>query len=194
MVHAQIDGELTTKYPVFPSCEPVNMEMLPSCFNNAIREILHENFQTPEIAKTENYSGEVRVLFEVDENGTFHVLYTDSVYEEVKDEVKRVFKMIPKIKPASYNGKPTHAQFTISFMIPLGALKLESTNSVERFDLESNNTMEYDNLESLPYENDVYKSALNIPLSHHNYSLFDAYLNQVGTNTHTAQKPFCIAM
>jgi len=166
------------------------MEMLPSCFNNAIREILHENFQTPEIAKTENYSGEVRVLFEVDENGTFHVLYTDSVYEEVKDEVKRVFKMIPKIKPASYNGKPTHAQFTISFMIPLGALKLESTNSVERFDLESNNTMEYDNLESLPYENDVYKSALNIPLSHHNYSLFDAYLNQVGTNTHTAQKPF----
>ncbi|HPF10339.1 MAG TPA: gliding motility protein RemB [Flavobacteriaceae bacterium] len=190
LVHAQIDGELTTKYPVFPSCEPVNMEMLPSCFNNAIREILHENFQTPEIAKTENYSGEVRVLFEVDENGTFHVLYTDSVYEEVKDEVKRVFKMIPKIKPASYNGKPTHAQFTISFMIPLGALKLESTNSVERFDLESNNTMEYDNLESLPYENDVYKSALNIPLSHHNYSLFDAYLNQVGTNTHTAQKPF----
>ena len=43
---------------------------------------------------------------------------------------------------------------------------------------------------AIPYANDEYKSNINIPLSHHNYSKFDPSLNRVGLNNHTAQKPY----
>ncbi len=49
---------------------------------------------------------------------------------------------------------------------------------------------EYDSLEKMPYDNEEYRSSINIPLSHHNYSLMDPYLNQLGTNNHTAKTLF----
>ena len=53
-------------------------------------------------------------------------------------------------------------------------------------DLES----EYDAIKTFPFKNREYNSELYIPFSHQTYSRFDKEMNAVGTNAHTAGKPF----
>ena len=43
----------------------------------------------------------------------------DALYKELKDEVKRIFALLPNITPATYNGNATYVQFTMPIMIPL---------------------------------------------------------------------------
>ena len=196
-LHAQISGNTFEKYPVFSKCESVAIGELEVCFNNTVRELIHANFKEPEIVSEENYKGSMNVFFEVDKEGNFNLLYVDAVYSELKDEMARVMEQFPKIEPGTYNGKPTFTQFTVSLQIPLAAFKAE-TNVEEKEEaaviseekIGTAQHLEYDSIEKVPYENDEYKSNINIPLSHHNYSLFDPAMNQVGTNSHTAQKPF----
>lgn len=177
-------------YPTFPNCEEVTADTLEACFNTTVLELLYANFKVPAIVTTENYSGEVRVLFEVDKEGKFVVIYVDTAYDEIREEVRRTFNEFPKIKAPNYNGKPTYMQFTSAFMVPLGTPP-SGGNSTHKPMVKVNAVMnEYDNVEELPYTNKEYRSQVNVPLSHHNYSLFDPYLNQVGTNNHTAQKPY----
>lgn len=180
-----------TKYPVFPNCQEESIEALPTCFNNQVRNLLLENFENPEIVSQESYEGEASVLFEVTTEGDFKVLYVDAFYEEIKIAIETAFSNFPKVVPATSNGNATFSQYTIKFPIPftsIGALETVPANEIplEKEDL----SKEYDAIEKIPYENDEYTSSINIPLSHHNYSLFDSYLNAVGTNTHTAQKPY----
>lgn len=59
------------------------------------------------------------MLFEVDTIGVFKVQYADAIYPELIDENKRVFSSLPKIKPSTFNGIPTYAQYTINIKIPL---------------------------------------------------------------------------
>ena len=134
------------------------------------------------------------LFFEVDKSGTFKLLYADAIYNELKEEAQRVFETMPQIIPATYNGNPTYVQFTLPLAIPLKApgtsvlvaAETEASES-EKVDTLKN---EYDAIEKFPYENEEYSSAINIPLSHHNYSLFDPAMNRVGINNHTAQKPY----
>jgi hypothetical protein len=192
---AQTKGNPFEKYPVFANCEQVDIHALELCFNNTVRELIHANFKAPGIVSEENYTGSMNIFFEVDKEGNFKLLYVDAVYTELKDEIGRVFEQFPKITPATYNGKPTYTQFTMSLPVPLGQFKEEvseaaiTTITTEEI-IGTAELPEYDAIEKSPYENDVYKSGINIPLSHHNYSLFDPAMNQIGTNNHTAQKPF----
>ncbi|MEL6810424.1 MAG: gliding motility protein RemB [Bacteroidota bacterium] len=192
--YGQTSGNPFEKYPVFSKCEQVDADGLELCFNNTVRELIHANFKSPEIVSEENYKGVMNVFFEVDREGNFKVLYVDAVYKELKEEIQKVFSEFPKIQPATYSGKPTYAQFTMALNIPLGEFSQEVPKSVvqdtseERIGAEEH--PEYEAIEKRPYENDEYRSGINIPLSHHNYSLFDPAMNQVGTNSHTAQKPF----
>ena len=58
--------------------------------------------------------------------------------------------------------------------------------------LERQAKKEYDSINKslVTYEDLEYKSQLNIPFTHQGYSKFDRNLNVVGTNSHTASKPF----
>ncbi|PKA83261.1 protein involved in gliding motility RemB [Ulvibacter sp. MAR_2010_11] len=185
------------KYPVFSECAKVSVDALEACFNYTLQQFVLSNFKTPEIVATENYSGSVVVFFEVDKEGTFKVLYVDGIYNELKEEAKRVFESLPKITPATYNGNPTYVQFTMPLKIPLQGISnaafsekvIIKTTPSEAETIETLK-QEYDAIEKFPYANEEYISNINIPLSHHNYSLFDPALNRVGQNNHTAQKPF----
>ncbi|MFK5983004.1 MAG: gliding motility protein RemB [Flavobacteriaceae bacterium] len=174
------------KYPVFKECANTSIDSLESCFNFTLKQFLFENFKTPGIVSSENYIGKAELLLEVTKEGKFKVLYVDAFYTEIKDEVKRVFNLLPKITPATYNGEPTYTQFTIPFNIPLEKPKMENISKKEVVSL----TNEYDDIKKYPYANEEYQSTLNIPLSTQNYSRFDAALNKVGINSHTTQKPY----
>lgn len=181
------------KYPVFPECVDVDVNQLETCFNNTLKQFVFDNFKVPDIVSEENYRGNIVVFFEVTKEGTFKILYTDAIYDDLKDEAQRVFDLLPTITPATYNSQPAYVQFTMPIAIPLEAPVLEDTSTTQGTLVQTNRddlTNEYDAIVNLDYANEEYRSHINIPLSNHNYSLFDPAMNRVGLNNHTAQKPF----
>ena len=192
---------LYEKPPVFSECENVEIELLQKCFDNQIFSHVFNTFKVPEIVSNENYKGDVVVLFEVDKEGDFRVIYVDAVYDELKDEAKRVFAELPKIKPGTNNGRPTYKQYSIPIKIPLvnqavATKDLSKDEDVpldkELTEIENAAKKEYDsvNMKLVPFSNKEYKSQLNIPFTHSYYAKFDRSINLVGTNSHTASKPY----
>ena len=186
------------KSPVFLVCESESIQDLKACFNQQVAQYVYQNFNIPQIVTDENYTGRIVVLFEVDADGNFVVLYVDAIYNALKAEANRVFAALPKIKPATYNGKPTYKQYSYTIKIPLEApttdaqsvaIKNES-NAIS--EIERQAKIEYDSVNASikTYEDLEYKSQLNIPFVHNTYARFDRNMNLLGTNSHTGSKPY----
>lgn len=194
---AQVDN--SNKFPVFPECSSVELTALETCFYNQVQDLVFENFRAPEDIGA-NFKGSVAVLFEVSSQGKFTVLYVDGTNPALADECKRVFENFPVIAPATYNGRPTYAKYTINIVFPLQSsteIKLaneaKSLNEAYASKVKANRNIalaEYDSIIYKKFDNPQFKSHLNIPFSHSYYAQFDAELNQLGANNHTASKPF----
>ncbi len=183
---------------VYQGCEEVDAKQTEICFYNKIQEFVFQNFEVPEVAIKDNYTAEVKVLFQVDDKGFFKVLHTNSSYPEVIAEVNRVFSEVPKATPAMYNGNPTFVKYNLTFLIPLKQPELLSLTQLEDSKpvFVKTNNIPLNELDSIVYhkfENPQYKSHLNISFSHSMYAQFDRAMNQVGANNHTAQKPYTYA-
>ena len=188
------------KFPIFPACSSTMNQELETCFYNQLQEVVFNNFQLPEVAKQNNFKGKIITLLEVDSTGTFKVLYADAMYSELITETKRVFSALPKITPPTYNGKPTYAKYTFTIAIPLQSAaqmaqeKLLQENKIANspsvLAKKENSEFESVKLNYKEFKNPQFKSHLNIPFSHSLYTNFDAEMNQVGTNSHTASKPY----
>lgn len=193
--------ESSEKFPVFPSCEAKQDKELENCFYNELQTFVYNNFKIP--TSDSDTKATVIVLFEVSETGTFKVQYVDALNENLIQESKNVFTKLPKVSPATYNGKPTYSKYTIRIVIPLlnpSEIKVENpvietaslkvnSNSKPAVDNKKELT-EYDKIVYNKFENPQFKSNLNIPFSHSYYSQFDDEMNQVGANNHTASKPY----
>ncbi|WP_417237762.1 gliding motility protein RemB [Bizionia sp.] len=183
------------KPPVFPDCESEDIHTLQTCFDNQVFNNVFNNFKVPDVVSEENYQGDVVILFEVDKEGTFRVIYVDAIYAELKDEAKRVFDAFPKIKPATYNGNPTFRQYSFALKIPLvqqTVVTKDLSKDEEMAELERGAKQEYDSVNAnlKPFSNKEYTSQLNIPFTHEYYSRFGRNINLVGTNSHTSSKPY----
>ncbi|MDU8886636.1 gliding motility protein RemB [Yeosuana sp. MJ-SS3] len=185
------------KAPVFLDCENLEIDALQYCFDNKVFSLIYENLKVPQKVFDENYSGKLVVLFEVDKEGQFRVLYTDAMYQELKDEALRVFSEFPKVKPGTYNGRPTFKQYSMEIKIPLekqqvATKDLSKTDEYGNSPIEQQVKKEIDSLNQtlVPYKDREFNSQLNIPFTHSYYSKFDRSMNLVGTNSHTAAKPF----
>ena len=185
------------KPPVFPTCEAQDIELLNSCFKNELATFIHSNFKTPQVIIDENYEGNIFVLFEVNEKGSFQVIYVDATYNELKEEINNLFTQLPKIQPATYNGRAIFKQYSYTIAIPLVSPdaileknEKNQENSISK--IEQKVKAEYDSLNASikPYQDSEYSSTLNIPFLHSAYAKFDRSLNLIGTNSHTAAKPF----
>src|SRR5690606_6089414 len=187
-LNAQDSGSEFEKYPVFPQCENEDIQNLKNCFINTLQSFIYQNFNTPQIVFDEVYSGQMVVFFEVTREGEFKVLALDAIYQELKDELQRVFDELPKIKPATYNARPTFVQFTLPIKVPL--LQPDSAGEADSLkevvSLSRDLSAEYDDIQNLGFSNEKYNSNINIPLSHQDYARIDFYMNQVGNNAHTA--------
>ncbi|GAA4269124.1 gliding motility protein RemB [Hyunsoonleella aestuarii] len=183
------------KPPVFSDCENTAIDSLQKCFDKNVFKRIYENFKVPQKALDESYKGEVVVLFEVDTAGIFRVIYVDAIYNELKEETKRVFSIFPKVKPATYNGRSTYKQYSMPIKIPLVNQEAVSQDLVKENEiskLEQKAKQEFDSVNTtlVPFDNKRYSSQLNIPFTHGDYARFDRNINLIGTNTHTASKPF----
>ena len=189
-------GFTAEMFPVFPNCENLDSKKLETCFYKEVQDFVFNNFQVPEKLKQSNYKGAVKLLFEVNAEGEFKVIYVSAETEELSEEAKRVFGTFPKIKPSTYNGKPTYSKYTISIDIPLKSaaqLEAEAQAAAEILKPAEKPMTELDSIVYKKYNNPEFESHLNIPFSHSYYAQFDAKMNQVGSNNHTASKPYTYA-
>jgi len=189
-------GFTSEQFPVFPSCENLEAKNLENCFYKEVQDFVYHNFQIPENLKQTNYKGEVKVLFEVDANGEFKIIYINAINDELSEETKRVFGKFPKIKPSTYNGKPTYSKYTISIELPLKSaeqIASEALAAAEILRPIEKPMTELDSMVYKKYNNPEFESHLNIPFSHSYYAQFDDAMNQVGSNNHTASKPYTYA-
>src|SRR6476661_8457088 len=195
VTQAQNNAE-SERFPVFPGCESLQPKETETCFYNKVQEFVFNNFKVPETAA--DFKGSVIVLFEVNQEGKFEVLYVDAANPDLAAESRRVFGALPKISPATYNGNATYAKYTIKINVPLQkpgdvaqpAMPKEPAYSKLKFEKE---LTEFDSIRYSKFRNPQLTSALNIPFSHDYYAHFDAALNQVGSNNHTGSKPFTYA-
>ncbi len=196
-IHINLSAQDLSNYqkpPVFPSCDSVSIDALKQCFNSKLYDFILNNFKIPKLVEDETYKGDVAVLFEVDKEGQFKILYIDAVYNELKAEMDSVFSKLPKVKPATYNGNPTYVKYSMVIKIPLtqNPFLEEQENSSELDEISHPAKQEIENIDKSlkPYEDLEFDSQLNIPFTHSLYSIFDQNMNLVGTNSHTASKPF----
>jgi hypothetical protein len=202
ITNAQVTQKTAEKFPIFPSCEGMQFQALETCFYNQVQDFVFTNFNVPENLKQSNFKGNVIVLFEVNDQGNFKVIYVDANDESLVTESKRVFGKLPKITPATYNGNPTYVKYTIKIAIPLQsvaqmqaekeALALAEKNATS-FKPNNKPLTELDSIRLKKFENPQFESHINIPFSHSYYSQFDDKMNQVGANNHTGSKPYAYA-
>ena len=184
------------RFPRFSECANVQYEEEEECFRTTLKNKILENFELPPVVKQDNYKGEVVVLFEVSKEGKFVPIYVDAVYPALKQEVSRLFESLPPVEPATYQGRPISIQFRMPVKIPLEANHVFPSKELEREVVEIEEEEEelepevVKELQSLEFEHPRTYSQINIPFSHELYHRFEQEVNQVGSNFHTASKPF----
>jgi len=184
-------------YPVYKGCDSTNEITLESCFNQQLTKDVLANFSVPETVNADNYKGIINVVFLVNKEGGFEVLYVRSAYQALEKEVKRVFTQLPKAKPASYNGRPIAMRFGMPITIPLDSQIIPQT--VEK---QNNYTEIVDttNNANLTVKNDIqsaivltrfpeHNSELNIPFTYRTYNEMSYYYDK-SDNSHTGFKPY----
>nr|WP_315219544.1 energy transducer TonB [uncultured Flavobacterium sp.] len=189
-------GFTSEQFPVFSNCENLQAKNLENCFYKEVQDFVYHNFQIPDNLKQADYKGEVKVLFEVNANGEFKVIYVNAANDDLAEEAKRVFGNFPKIKPSTYNGKPTYSKYTISIELPLKSAEQIAAEALAASLIEKPLEKPMTELDSLVYKkytNLEFESHLNIPFSHSYYAQFDGAMNHVGSNNHTASKPYTYA-
>ena len=195
------ENKSVEQFPVFSECENLNGNQLEACFYNHVQQHVYSNFKVADNLTQNNYQGIVIVLFEVNEKGVFKVQYVDSNEADLIEEAKRVFGLFPTVQPPTFNGKPTYSKYTVRIGIPLknpaeivAEIPVENqakNNSSEK--IKEKEFPEYDQIVYKKFNNPQFESHLNIPFSHSYYAQFDDEMNQVGTNNHTASKPYSYA-
>ncbi|WP_243236217.1 gliding motility protein RemB [Flavobacterium pectinovorum] len=189
-------GFTAERFPVFPNCENLESKNLENCFYKEVHDFVYQNFEVPENLKQANYKGEVKVLFEVDAKGDFKVIYVNATNDDLAIEAKRIFGKLPNIKPSTYNGIATYSKYTILIDLPLKSseqIAAEALVAAEILKPTEKPMTELDSIVYKKYNNPEFESHLNIPFSHSYYAQFDGALNQVGSNNHTASKPYTYA-
>jgi len=183
------------RFPVFPSCKNLHEKDLENCFYNEVQSFVYQNFKVPENLMQNKYQGTIKVLFEVDANGVFKVLYINSNNEELIIETKNVFSKFSKIEPPTYDGVATYSKFNIAITIPLMTpeqIAADALAKKENININAGLT-ELDSIVYKRFDNPQFQSHLSIPFSHSYYAQFDGALNKIGSNSHTASKPYTYA-
>lgn len=185
------------RFPVFNGCENLEGTNLENCFYNKVQKFVFQNFVVPENLIQSNFRGEVKILFEVDAKGLFKVIYVNAVDENLVSEAKRVFLKLPKISPSTYNGRAVYSRYNITIAIPLldpdVITKQQDVVATTMLKQKPKQLTELDSIVSNKYDSPELTSSLRIPFSHSYYAQFDGALNQVGSNNHTASKPYSYA-
>ncbi len=176
------------KAPVYKQCESVVFSELESCFAQHLKTDFLDIFKVPTDVNKDVFHGKIIVVFSISTSGNYTINYVNSNYKSVKLEVQRVFKNLPTVTPAMYNGRAVESEFILPFYIPLeqnfvtnlAASEIKNTDS----DL-ATIAKKQQNFDA----NTEFNSGLSIPFSHQQYAIINSFYTKQ-TNNHTAVKPY----
>lgn len=173
----------SAKGPIYTGCENVDFDELNACFSEKLRSEVLSEFKVPAIVEKEDYKGTIKVVFVVTKEGKFEVLYVNTMYPELEEEVKRVFSTLPVIQPPTYNARPIDERYQFPINIPLSdnnkkVVVVEDKKDIQDAILTPANTIYPE-----------FQSELNVPFVHQEYDDIIYHLNK-NDNTHTASKPY----
>lgn len=187
-------------FPVFPACDSgMNAALQQECFYKELYTALNNSYKHPAV---ESSSIKATLRFEVDRKGNFIPIVFDSPTATVRDSLLVAFKRLKNIEPALYNGNPTFMQFIVNLQLPMQAngsfFLINKDKPIENNPLrDAGNDIafakankEYTAIQSKKYDGQELKSAANIPFSYQRYHRYEAAMNKVGNNAHTAVKPY----
>lgn len=200
MLAAQSDIE---KFPVFDDCKQLGVKQVEDCFYTTLYDLLQQYYQHPQQVNT-TVQQKVTMRFEVDKKGKFIVIKSDAQQVSSSLAMIEAFKNLPIIDPPTFNGIPTYMQFVISVPVPMtntGSFQVYSNSKVKQKISIGNQVMdkgiafakanqEYDTIASNKYKGQQLKSNAIIPFSYQRYHRYEAVMNRVGNNAHTAVKPY----
>ncbi len=168
------------KFPVYNGCENLSNKELQKCFYSKIEDHFKTNINQQFV------KDKVTIInvFAIDTIGNFKLIFTDASNEDFKSEIERVFGLLPKIGPASYNGKKIFSKYTLKLHFPFDKELIGDEESVNI------KHGEVDGMVYKKFENLQFQSGLNIPYHHNTYNLFEESLDKVGVNFHASSKPF----
>jgi hypothetical protein len=174
------------RHPAFKSCEDKDIEKIETCFYKTTKELFFKEFNSAVVLEREKHKETINIVFIVTNSGSFKLIYINSPYKDLKEEVKRVFATLPVISPAKYNNN----NIEMRFVLPLN-LSLQNGNDgvdevVEDNSIEKEIPVAKNSKKALFIE---HKSQLNIPFNHQRYINYEYALNR-NLNTHTAVKPY----
>lgn len=180
----------STVFPKFENCESLANQDLKACFYDQVSQHFYNALANDSLRLAQD---KVHLLFDIDETGKKSIFHLNAQNNIIKEKVLDIFKTLPETKPGYFEGKPNKQRFTVILNFPLEKPIIEEKVLKQSTSKELKNNQEhseFDNIVYLPFENPIYESRINLPFTHQNYALFDAWLNQVGTNNHTASKPY----
>lgn len=183
-------------YPIYSGCDDSDQLTLESCFNQKLTQDVLAIFTIPDKVKEDNYKGTINIVFIVNKEGDFEVLYVRSAYKELEAEVRRVFEQLPKAKSATYNGRPVEMRFGMPISIPLDSQEIPETIEKEQ----TLNDITPKTQPQITPKKDIntavvstqfpeHHSELNIPFTHQTYNQL-SFSYDKNDNSHTGFKPY----
>jgi hypothetical protein len=187
------------KFPKFPACAALEDAAVESCFYNQLYEQLYTSYSHPLDSVS---TVQTTIRFEVDKQGKFQPILIDSKDSQVTSQIEQAFASLPQIEPPQYNGRPSYMHFIVNVVTPLKAggsfqvmdpsqeqLTGDMQDDVDDIAFAKANT-EYTDIQSNKYNGQELRSDALIPLSYQRYHQYEAAMNKVGNNAHTAVKPY----
>lgn len=198
---AQIGSE---RFPVFPECADENEEDVQSCFYKQLYNKLYEGVQQQDISHTYASDAKAVIRLEVTEQGLFNPVLIATPHPETSTALENTLESIGPITPPMFSSQPTYMIFELSFPLPMLASGRFIDTEGRRVDggideedpyesvLERHavNQKEYDEVESDLYNGQELTSSSIIRYSKQRYLPYEAAMNRIGTNAHTAVKPY----
>lgn len=97
--------------PIFPGCEDVERKERMNCFNDKMSKHIKTNFKYPSKAQKRNIQGRVNITFIIDKEGNVVNVQTRGADPILQTEARRIFSLLPKMKPGFQKGKPVRVKY-----------------------------------------------------------------------------------
>lgn len=100
--------------PVWPGCENNELSR-KDCFNKQMNLHIKEEFKYPKDAKGNLVRGATTLSFAIDETGAVSNISAEGPQKLINEEVIRIVKLFPKMKPGLRGGKEIAVKYKMAF-------------------------------------------------------------------------------
>ncbi|EAS19191.1 hypothetical protein BBFL7_02089 [Flavobacteria bacterium BBFL7] len=110
------------KAPTYPGCDTGDKE----CFQTKLQEEITKNFNS-KITSSLSSKQQVIVQFTVSKDGHFTDVKVKALNKDIKDEMVRIFSLLPTVTPAAMKGDNKAVSYTLPLYVEPAKKKISNT-------------------------------------------------------------------